>query len=301
MHIYQLHHVTAACGPRLAKYVKSKTRGGAAGQKGTRYEDKFALLKIGEAANRAFAKYGVFSNRCNVTFQGQAPCFVDDLVVFGHHPKSADHFQTKNAVSVVWGAGAKSVAYDFRQQLKLGKSRNLKTNLALVVSNRSLAKRLQSNIPKDLKKKVAVVYFPDGTLVSLLKFLPMRNGLSELMGPDPSEDHLLSAGRMLIGIWSDVGKAVTLKKMLSELLKAKAPLIRPLTPVITLDARLTSVLDAIPNFNYAVEKGFFIWRYGSMDRGCFPEHCGADRFSAFTERIISRRPRTFSKLEVELG
>jgi hypothetical protein len=301
MSIYQLKHVREACGPLLARYVQSKTRGGAAGQKGTRYEDKFALLKIGEAARSAFAEDGFFAEGRNVTFQGQAPCFVDDLVIFERRSKTANHFQLKDVATLTWGKGARSIASDFRQQLKLGKNRKLNTHLFLVVSRKSLAGSLATNIPKDLARKSSVVYFPAGSLADLLKFPPMRKGLLALLGPNPSEDHLVSVGRMLMGVWADAGKAVTLKKLFEQLHQSKAPLLRPLVPVTKLDPLLISVFNRIQDFEFSVEKGFLVWKYGNTDSGCFPEHCGSDRFRAFAQRMMTQKPRTFRKLEGELG
>jgi hypothetical protein len=301
MSIYQLKHVRQACGPKLVRYVQNKTRGGAAGQKGIRYEDKFALLKIGEAAESAFAKDGFFAEGRNVTFQGQAPCFVDDLVIFERRSKKVNHFQVKDVATLTWGKGAKSIASDFRQQLKLGKYHKLNTNLCLVVSRKSLARTLATNTPQDLSKKSTVIYFPAGTLAHLSKFPPMRNGLAALLGPNPSQDHLVSIGRMLMGVWADAGKAVTLKRLFEQLHESEAPLLRPLVPVTKLDPLLISVLNRIPDFKYSVENGFFVWKYGDTDSGCFPEHCGSRRFSAFARRMMTQKPRTFRKLEGELG
>jgi hypothetical protein len=69
--MYKLEHISAACGPKLVAYVRNKTTGGTAGQKGTRYEDRLAVLKIGEAAKSAFSRNGKFSATWNVTFQGE--------------------------------------------------------------------------------------------------------------------------------------------------------------------------------------------------------------------------------------
>lgn len=300
--MYKLEYVRAAFGPKLVEYVKHKSMGGVAGQKGSRYEDRFTLLKIGEAAGIAFSRNGVFSDRENVTFQSQAVCFVDDLVIFQSRTKTVSHFQAKNAAAVSWGKGTKSLASDFRNQRKLSKARGLKTNLSLVVSRKKLATKLRNNVPKDLKTWTTVVYFPpDSSLSALLKFSPMRAGLTQLLGPEPTDDRLVTVGRLLLGVWSEAGKATTLKKMIQHLLDSEAPLIRPLKPVAKLELSLSVIFDTIPDFQFAVERGFFIWKYGTTDRGCYREHCGSARFSAFAQRIIIRRPQTFGELEVELG
>ena len=299
--MYSPQEVATVCGPKLAKYVQNRARGGAAGQKGTRYEDRFALLKIGEAAQHAFAKNGSFSASWNVSFRSQAFCFVDDLVVYRSATRTAHHYQAKNKATVAWGQGAKSLSSDFRNQLKLGKSRNIQTTVTLVVNSESKAKKLRADFPNGLGKNVFVSYFPpDQSIPKLLEYKPMWDGLNALLGPDPTEDHLVSVGRLLQSAWTEAGKVTSLKKMLVELHKSRAPLLRPLNPATAIDSQLKVVLDSIPHFQYSLEKGFMRWRYGTTDSGCYSEHCGSQKFASFAQRVISRGPSKFSELEVEL-
>ena len=129
----------------------------------------------------------------------------------------------------------------------------------------------------------------------------MREGLKALLGPDPTDERLVTVGMLLQSAWTEAGKVTTLKKMLEQLHKREAPLLRPLNPVTAIDTRLKSALDSIPNFHHSLERGFMRWRYGTTDRGCFSEHCGTQKFASFAQRVISRKPRTFAELEVELG
>jgi hypothetical protein len=300
--MYSLKDVKAACGPKLAQYVKNRATGGASGQKGTRYEDRFALLKIGEAAKDAFAKTGSFSSRRNVSFHAQVFCFVDDLIVYQSATQTANHYQCKNRATITWGKGPKSLSSDFRNQLKLGRSQNIKTTVTLVVNSKTAAKALRAGIPGSLGKAAAVCYFPpEESLYGLLKYTPMRDALNELLGPEPSDDHLVTVGRLLLAAWTEAGNATTLKKMLEQLHKSNAPLLRPLKPITVIHPKLKAVLDSIPDFHYSLEKGFLRWQYGTTDRGCYIEHCGTARFNCFTRRVISQRPSTFQDLEVELG
>jgi hypothetical protein len=300
--MYSPQEVSAACGPNLAQYVQNKARGGAAGQKGTRYEDRFALLKIGEAAQAAFARNGSFSASWNVSFRSQAFCFVDDLVVYRSATRTAHHYQAKNQATVAWGKGAKSLSSDFRNQLKLGKSRKIRTTVTLIVNSKGKAKRLLADIPSGLKRYTFVSFFPpDQSISKLLKYKAMRHGLNALLGPDPTDDRLVTVGMLLQSAWTEAGKVTTLKRMMEELHKREAPLLRPLNPVTVIDSRLRAALDSIPHFHYSLEKGFLRWRYGTTDRGCFSEHCGTPKFASFAQRVISRRPSTFEELEVELG
>lgn len=300
--MYSPQQVAAACGPRLAQYVQNKARGGSAGQKGTRYEDRFALLKIGEAARAAFTGNDRFSPRWNVSFRSQAFCFVDDFVVYRSATRTAHHYQAKNQSTVTWGRGAKSLSSDFRNQLKLGKIRKIQTTVTLVVNSKSKVRKLQANIPSGLAKYTFVSFFPpDQSIAKLLEYKPMRDGLSALLGPDPTDDRLVTVGMLLQSTWTEAGKVTTLKRMMEELHKREAPLLRPLNPVRAIDPRLEAILDSIPNFQYSLERGFMCWRYGTTDRGCFSEHCGTQKFQSFAQRIISRRPSKFADLEVELG
>ena len=298
--MYSPKVVEAACGPKLAQYIKNKAKGGAAGQKGTRYEDRFALLKIGEAAERAFAGTGSFSSSWNISFRAQAPCFVDDLVVYRSAIRTADHYQAKNQAQISWGKGPKSLSSDFQNQLKLGKYQNIQTTVTVVVNSKNNAKNLQSSIPKDIRRGASVCYFPsDERLYKLLQYRPMRRGLTALLGSDPSDDHLVTVGRLLLAAWTETVNTKTLKKMIEELHKSNAPLLRPLKPVTAIHPELKAVLDSIPNFHYSLDKGFMSWRYGTTDRGCFSQHCGTAKFASFTQRVISRRPGSFADLEVE--
>jgi hypothetical protein len=300
--MYSLQEVAAVCGPNLAQYVQKKGRGGAAGQKGTRYEDRFALLKIGEAAQAAFAGNGSFSASWNVSFRSQAFCFVDDLVVYRSATRTAHHYQAKNQATVAWGQGAKSLSSDFRNQLKLGKSWKIQTMVTLVVNSRGKAKKLLAAIPSGLGKYAFVSFFPPAQSISkLLEYKPMWDALNALLGPDPTEDHLVAVAWLLQSAWTEAGKVVALKKMIEELHNKEAPLLRPLNPVTTINRRLKAVLNSIPNFHYSLEKGFMRWHYGTTDSGCFSAHCGTQKFVSFTQRVISRRPTTFAELEVELA
>jgi hypothetical protein len=186
--------------------------------------------------------------------------------------------------------------------LKLGKSRNIHTKVTLIVNSKRKAKKLLADIPKDLEKNAFVSYFPpDQSIPKLIKYKPMREGLIALLGPDSTDDHLLTVGMLLQSAWTEAGKVTTLKKMIENLHRTKAPLLRPLKPVAAINPQLEAVLNAIPNFNYSLEKGFMSWRYGTTDRGCYSEHCGTQKFASFSQRVISRRPSTFADLEVELG
>jgi hypothetical protein len=300
--MYSRQEVAAACGPSLVRYVERKARGGAAGQKGTRYEDRFALLKIGEAAQAAFARNGSFSVSWNVSFRSQAFCFVDDLVVYRRAAREANHYQLKNQAVVRWGKRSKSLASDFRNQLKLGRSKEIRTTVTLVVNRKNKTQKLQSDMPRGLEKYAFVTFFPPYESVSkLLKYKPMRDALNALLGPDPTDDRLASVGMLVQSAWTEAGKVTTLKKLLEGLHKRDAPLVRPLKPVATIDSRLKAALDSIPNFTYSFQKGFMCWRYGSADSGCFSHHCGSQKFAFFTQRVINRNPVTFAELEVELG
>ena len=300
--MYVLEQVRTLFGETTAKYVANKARGGAAGQKGTRYEDRFALMKIGEAAKLAFDGDGDFAKERDTDFYSQVPCFVDDLIVAFRGSETAEHYQLKNQAAPSWGKGKKSISSDFAKQLRLGGATKQITTVTLVVNSPDLATKLREKKPRALRKNTFVCYFPpSATLFELLEHQPMREALSELLGPDPSDDHLVAIGRVMQGAWADAGNATSLETLLSELHKGGAPFLRPLNSVPDLPQDLKNILDAIPDFAYRVERGFFRWSYGNSDSGCYSKHCSTTEFIAFTRRVVLKYPTTFESLEVELA
>lgn len=119
-------------------------------------------------------------------------------------------------------------------------------------------------------------------------------------GPDPTEEPLVAVRMLLQSAWTEAGRATTLKKMLEPLYKREAPLLSPLNPVPAIDSQLKAVLDLIPNFHSSLERGYMRWRYGTTDRGCLSDRCGAQKFASFAQRVIRLRPSTFADFEGEL-
>src|SRR6202034_2357451 len=109
----------------------------------------------------------------------------------------------KNQSAVAWRQGARSLSSDFRNQLKLGKSRKIKTLVTLVVNSKIKARKLEARIPTKLKKYAFVAFFPpDQSIAKLLKYKPMRDGLNALLGPNPTDDRLVTVGMLLQSTWT---------------------------------------------------------------------------------------------------
>ena len=148
--------VTATFGEEALTYLKNKHRGGVSGEKGTRYEDIFAVVQAAEHAYRLNMACGA------VSLEAQVPLyFIDDLVV-REHGKPVEHcFQLKNSTSVAWGTGEKCIADDCKKQLMLSAAAGLPApRVVLVTSDAECAAALQASIPKELTGKVEARWFP---------------------------------------------------------------------------------------------------------------------------------------------
>lgn len=300
--------IEKACGKSALTYARNKARGGAAGQKGTRYEDHFAIFKVAEEAARVFNEgNGRFEAGSDISVFSQILCFVDDLVLRQGRKRSVAHYQAKNRLSTTWGKGPKSLRSDFNRQLKLCTSLKVKCSLNLVVSSAAAFQNLSGNITPKLRHCAKVIFFPYENISGLLRtYSPFRDAFVALNPrSSPTDSDLLSTATLLLGTWADTGNQVTIRQILKETgsrgARGGAPAVRPLNSRKRLAPRLKVVLDAIPGFDYSLEKGFMQWRYGQTDSGCYRYACDSKEFGAFAKRQIQRRPKTYDDIEGELA
>src|SRR4051812_21865889 len=92
--------VQSACGQAALEYLKSKHQGGVNGQKGTRYEDYYAVFRLAEHAAAAYSTGNGLGGSESMRFMSQVKrCFVDDLVIEGGQQQARFH-QLRNAQRV---------------------------------------------------------------------------------------------------------------------------------------------------------------------------------------------------------
>jgi|tagenome__1003787_1003787.scaffolds.fasta_scaffold20810566_3 hypothetical protein len=103
--------VQSACGQVALEYLKNKHLGGISGQKGTRYEDYYAVFRLAEYAGAAYSTGGGLDGSETTRFMSQVEkCFVDDLVIEEMGRQQELFHQLRNVRSLSWGDGEKSLA-----------------------------------------------------------------------------------------------------------------------------------------------------------------------------------------------
>jgi len=142
-------------GGDVATYVGNKHRGGVNGQKGTRYEDFYAVLRVAELSS----KY--IEQNMDYEIEGQSLAFVDDIVISFPDLKNAEYYQLKNSNQVSWGTmELKSICDDFLKQHQLNIKMDIKSTIILVVPDERVGLRLQKSIPSQIANFSRVEIFP---------------------------------------------------------------------------------------------------------------------------------------------
>ena len=87
----------------ISTHLQRKNRGGDSGQKGTRYEDYFAVYKLAQLAPV------IMESEFTIDFLSQILAFVDDLII-DIEAEPIQHYQLKNSSTVSWAGHHLSVA-----------------------------------------------------------------------------------------------------------------------------------------------------------------------------------------------
>lgn len=103
--MYSSEEIQEHFGNATLRYLQNKNQGGNSGQKGTRYEDYFAVYKLAQLAQ------DIIEAELNVQFSSQLLAFVDDLII--QHNSKIENYQLKNTPSVSWRQGNHPIQADF--------------------------------------------------------------------------------------------------------------------------------------------------------------------------------------------
>lgn len=211
--MYRAEQIKSLFGDAAYRYLENKQRGGASNEKGSTYENYFAVYQLARLAREAC------ENQSEICFMCQIYAFVDDLVIDGAGNKLR-HYQLKNSRNVFWGKGLKSIADDFSKQYSLNQSVFRSSELFLVVSNRDIFNRLASNIPANIQEFSQVFYFPyEPQFTRLIEQIDIFHSaivyLSAFDTPEP--DKIECVATALLGAWmSSRRSAVTVLDVLAK-------------------------------------------------------------------------------------
>ena len=286
-------------GATTLAYLQNKNRGGNSGQKGTRYEDYFAIYKLTQLAQ------AILESELKVSLSSQILAFVDDLII-DIDTEPLQHYQLKNSATVSWTTGKHPIQEDFAHQEQLNKTDLQRdSHLSLVVSNLTCVEQLTATIPPSIKSFSHVLHFPyDPNILTVIGQIPdFKQTLIYLSAFDqPEPDKIDYAVKALIGAWITCEASSILGLELLNIAQRQSPqYIRSFRTDLTLDVEVKKILDNIPDFSYSFSKGFLHWEYAhGLDSGTPPYSIETDAFGRLQERIKQQKPQTFEELETLL-
>ena len=277
---------------KTLKYLQRKRRGGSSGQKGTRYEDYFAVYKLAQLA-QATLEAGLAAH-----FSSQVLAFVDDLII-DVDSNPVQYYQLKNSPNVSWSTGKNPIQSDFANQHHLTQESLARdSHLFLVVSDRECSEHLRNEIPPSLKAFSQVLHFPyDPSIMTLIKQMPdfweCLAYLSAFEIPEP--DKIEYVAKALLGAWiTNECSQVSALDLLTEAQQQTPQFIRSFVAEFELDAEVQQILSNIEDFTYNLAKGFLHWNYANgLQSGTLPYSIDTADFRRLQERIKSHKPKDF--------
>lgn len=283
-------------GSDVLEYFKNKQTGGENNQKGGRYENLFAVMKLAKLF------YLLFDNtQQDIEIHPQAPAFVDDLVIVAKSDSKQHHFQFKDKKTVYWGKCSKSLKDDFHKQKLLNDSVGIEqTRTDLVCSDETQVKNLKKKIPSIIADFSDVMFFPKVQTVNQLLFLheEFRSCIKAICFSDES-DKLEALAKIILGHWCDKQTTVcSVKALLAELRNYFPNHLAKIDIAMELLYEVQAILSKITYFAYYLEKGYFSWSYkDGLDSGVLLYPVDSQAFNDFQQAIMKQKPSDFSELE----
>lgn len=275
---------------RAVDRAQRKSKGGAAGKAGFRYEDYFASAQI--LAGCVGALRG---KKLAVAEAGVA--FVDDVVVV--RGERIDYHQLKSGTSVGWSA----LEDDFRNQKAVCRKKALAYRLVLVVKSATRAAALAAAVPRGLRGDVDVVHFAKHRrLQELADAAIVKSHASRLLGvPDPTASYRRHLVDAIFLAWNDRRSPTTFLdsgELLSKLRRRdELYVVMPYVDNSQLWLEARRVLRRIPGLEFSVATGHFWFRFaGGVDMGVFAR-CGTTKYRRLLKRIVANQPGSFEDLE----
>ncbi len=294
--MYEPEQIQELFGKEALVYLKNKHRGGEVNQKGNTYESFFAVFQL------ALLAKGVIEEGATILFTSQILAFVDDLIIDRQDDAPRCHYQLKNAKTLSWGTGLRSIADDFQKQYTLNQQVSRPCELALVVSDSTLQAELTTSIPTVLTEFSQVLFFPYHP--NLIQVVEADTSFWEAIAylsafDDPEPDKIECVATVLLGAWVSSSKSsVSAIDILHKAQQATPCFIRSFRHDLQLDPEVEKILDRIQNFTYNLTKGFLHWQFrGGLTEGTLPYSIETEKFERFQDLIKRQRPTTFEELE----
>lgn len=274
------------------EYLRRKTSGGRNFGKGATFENRFAVLKLAQSLS--------IHLNTGEDYEFNAQCgghFVDDLVV-SKSAAAVECYQLKDAQSLAWGDGTqKTLLFDSYHEKKLMEKATMPFELSLVVSSDAVATKMRQTKP-DLIANTTVLHFPAEDLFSLIENNHISAELQNIgKWRNAKADQLTGLARCILGRWSDADGQLKTSQLVVGAVKeflrcaqsdqAAREQLRP---------AVKRILDAIPQFDYTIERGFFHYDCFNTSQ-TLNFDCFSKRFDHLQDLIEAQKPENFDDLE----
>lgn len=199
-------------GSETAKRMKRINTGGLSNQKGSCFEQYFAISKICELANED--SYDLSKTLISSQEEG----FVDDLCIRDDNSRKKTNYQAKNSA----GAAAdwtNDITNRFTMQKHIDVSFH-KYSASLQILLTSCPEKRNENeskIPVDIAEYAFSSYFPyyDNNYDLITKYAPLRSNLEKLTG-ETRLDQLDYAFKLLHGVWMSTNNGRSVQQILDS-------------------------------------------------------------------------------------
>jgi hypothetical protein len=300
--VYSKKTIRELFGSQAVARIEARHRGGVSGQKGSRFEDFFAVFRLAQEFARCYAsETAKFTNVRRAIIRAQVFAIVDDVAVETRNPPAIEHYQLKNVGQLTW----KSVRNDFLHQRRLCRKARIKSRLYLVVPTKKLQSKLESAQKGQSTRCALVVVFPNENVSVLVQtHQGFRNALIKLSPfskHDVESEKLLTLAKFLCGHWvTAANNKVSIADLARAMQTEAGAFCRPAKGNKKIPSDVARILAAVPGFTWKMRKGFFFWTYGTTDSGRYPHHCWSPEFTQLIERFRKQKPISFDAVEGEL-
>jgi hypothetical protein len=278
--------------------LANRHMGGGNGTKGSLYEQFFAVHRL----TRLSRKWLELQEDALVEWQADG--FIDDIVVRRDPRNSFKAFQLKNSPTVSWTAGEHSIQEDFALQHTVSSAEGYEDiRLRLVCSDEGRAGKLAASVPENISAYSSAFFFPfhESPRLTLLECGWVADDFAYLSrhdDPDPIE--IANVASVIMGAWALAPSIVKVSDVIDKARSTSPTIIRTLVPERPIEQLLlpetSLILGRIPNFQYAVIRGFLRWSAG-RDTGTLSFDCYSSDFATWQATLAQSNPTTFEQIE----
>jgi hypothetical protein len=301
--VYSREIIEELFGPDEVKRIKARHVGGLSGQKGTRFEDLFAVSRLAKELSLCYSR-STFDNVRGAIVRAQMFAIIDDLSVQVKKPRMIEHYQLKNVAQLRWASGSPSIEEDFIRQKQLCNRAKVKSRLSLVVPSRALRNKLQKTARLKVARCATVIFFPYEHVSLLVQSnQEFRNALIRLSPftlATAENDKLLSLATFICGHWFTADNEISIEGLAGAMESDAGAFSRPMRGNRPMPSDVSRFLSEVPRFKWTLSKGFLFWKYGNTDSGRYPHHCWTSEFARLLRRIRQIQPKTFEAIEGDL-